>query len=151
MVLLQRSMDPGWLSNAYVVGDEPGGVCVFVDSGGPLEPLQRFVEEQRLEPQCVLRTHSHADHVAHEDELGLPVVTGAWSGGGLSVEATPTPAHSDDMVMFVVNGEWVFSGDTLFKDAVGGGPFEAIRHQVMDVYMALPHSLRVLPGHTDET
>src|SRR5207244_13524012 len=35
-VLLHRSMDSGWLSNAYVLGDEPGGVAVFVDSGAPL-------------------------------------------------------------------------------------------------------------------
>ena len=151
MVLLQRSMDSGWLSNAYVVGDRPGGVAVFVDSGAPLAPLLEFVREHRLEPQCVLRTHAHPDHVAHEDELGLPVVTGAWSGGDLRVEAIATPAHSDDMVCFVVNDELVFSGDTLFRDTVGGGPFDAIRRQVMDVYMAMPHERRVLPGHTDET
>ena len=144
-------MDSGWLSNAYVLGDEPGGVAVFVDSGAPLEPLLRFLDEHRLDPQCVLRTHAHIDHIANEDDLGLPVVTGPFSAGGLDVEAIPTPAHSDDMVCFVANGELVFSGDTLFKDAVGGGPFEAIRHQVMDVFMAMPHSRRVLPGHTDET
>jgi glyoxylase-like metal-dependent hydrolase (beta-lactamase superfamily II) len=143
-------MDPGWLSNGYVVGDEPGGTAVFVDSGAPLEPLLRFVDEQRLTPTHVLRTHSHADHVAHEDELGLPVVTGPLTTGGLVVEAIPTPGHSDDMVCFVV-GELVFSGDTLFRDAVGGGDLALIRTAVMDVYMAMPHERRVLPGHTDET
>jgi glyoxylase-like metal-dependent hydrolase (beta-lactamase superfamily II) len=144
-------MDPGWLSNAYLVADEPGGTAVFVDSGAPLEPLLEKVEEWRVTPTHVLRTHSHPDHVAHEDELALPVVVGPLSVGGLRVEAIPTPGHSDDMVAFVVNDELVFSGDTLFKDAVGGGHFPAIRHAVMDVYMAMPHERRVLPGHTDET
>jgi glyoxylase-like metal-dependent hydrolase (beta-lactamase superfamily II) len=144
-------MDPGWLSNGYVVGDEPGGTAVFVDSGAPLEPLLRFVDEQRLSPTHVLRTHGHADHVAHEAELGLPVVTGPLTTGGLVVEAIPTPGHSDDMVCFVIGGELVFSGDTLFRDAVGGGDLELIRDAVMDVYMAMPHERRVLPGHTDET
>src|SRR5215471_1156340 len=88
-VLVHRSMDRRWLSNAYVVGDEPGGTAVFVDSGAPLEPLLRFVEEERLTPTHVLRTHSHADHVEHERELGLPVVTGALTTGGLAVEAIP--------------------------------------------------------------
>jgi hydroxyacylglutathione hydrolase len=69
----------------------------------------------------------------------------------LRVEAIPTPLHSDDMVAFVVNGEAVFTGNTLFKDSVGGGNFEQVRHSVMDVLLALPHELRVLPGHTDET
>ena len=144
-------MDARYLSNAYVVGDEPGGTAVFVDSGAPLEPLLRFVEEQRLTPTHVLRTHAHPDHVEHEAELGLPVATGPLTAGGLGVEAIPTPGHSDDMVCFVIGGELVFSGDTLFKDAVGGGSFGAIRRAVMDVYMAMPHERRLLPGHTDET
>ena len=38
-MLIARSMDSGWLSNAYLVADEPGGSAVFVDSGAPLEPL----------------------------------------------------------------------------------------------------------------
>ncbi len=105
----------------------------------------------RLTPTHVLRTHAHSDHVAHEAELGLPVVTESLATGGLVVEAIPTPGHSDDMVCFVVNGEAVFSGDTLFKDSVGGGDFGAIRSAVMDVYMAMPHERVVLPGHTDET
>jgi hydroxyacylglutathione hydrolase len=144
-------MDAGWLSNAYLVYDEPGGTALFVDSGAPLAPLLEAVERERLTPTHVLRTHAHSDHVAHEAELGLPVVTESLATGGLVVEAIPTPGHSDDMVCFVVNGEAVFSGDTLFKDSVGGGDFAAIKSAVMDVYMAMPHERAVLPGHTDET
>jgi hydroxyacylglutathione hydrolase len=150
-LVIRRSLDPGWLSNAYLVYDEPGGTAVFVDSGAPLDPLLAEVEREGLTLTHVLRTHAHPDHVAHEDELGLPVVTGALETGGLRVEAIPTPGHSDDMICFVVNEEAVFSGDTLFKDAVGGGDFGAIKHAVMDVYMAMPRDRRVLPGHTDET
>ena len=144
-------MDPGWLSNAYLVADEEGGTAVYVDSGAPLEPLLQAVEEWGVTPTNVLRTHAHGDHIVHEDELGLPVVTSALTAGGLEVEAIPTPGHSDDMICFVVNGELVFSGDTLFKDTVGGGNVEQIRRSVMDVYMRMPHERRVLPGHTDET
>ena len=154
-MLVERSLDPGWLSNSYLVCDEEGGTAVFVDSGAPLEPLHEFARAHRLTPTHVLRTHSHADHIAHEDELGLPVVTGALETGGLSVEAIPTPGHSTDMVCFVVHAgsdePVVFSGDTLFKDSVGGGDFDLVRSAVMDVYMAMPHTWRLLPGHTDES
>ncbi len=154
-MLVERSLDPGYLSNAYLVGDEEGGTAVFVDSGAPIEPLLAFAREHGLTPTHVLRTHSHGDHVTHEGELGLPVVTGALSTGGLEVEAIPTPGHSADMVCFVVTDgsgeELVFSGDTLFKDSVGGGDFDLVKLQVMDVYMAMPHSRRLLPGHTDES
>jgi len=145
-------MDAGWLSNAYLVADEEGGAAVFVDSGAPLQPLLDAAERWRVEPKHVLRTHAHHDHVAHEDELGLEVVTGPLEVGGLRIEALPTPGHSDDHVAFVVNGEACFSGDILFRDAVGGGSdVPAIRGSVMEVLMKLPPETRVLPGHTDET
>jgi hydroxyacylglutathione hydrolase len=144
-------MHPGYLSNAYLVADEEGGSALFVDSGAPLEPLRRAADRWNVRPELVLRTHSHSDHVEHEAELGLPVKTDAVQVGGLQVEAIPTPGHSDDMVAFVVNGEVVFTGDTLFKDSVGGGNVEQIRRAVMDVLMKLPPETRVLPGHTDES
>src|SRR5437867_13000918 len=120
-------MHPRYLSNAYLVADEEGGSALFVDSGAPLEPLRDAAGRWRVTPELVLRTHSHADHVEHEGELGLPVRTDAVEVGGLRVEALPTPGHSDDMVAFVVNGESVFTGDTLFRDSVGGGDFERVR------------------------
>lgn len=144
-------MHPDWLSNAYLVADEEGGSAVYVDSGAPLEPLRAAVERWRVRPEVALRTHSHHDHVVHEKELGVPVRTDAVEVGGLHVEAIPTPGHSEDMVAFVINNEVVFTGDTLFKDSVGGGDYEQVRHAVMDVLLALPDDLRVLPGHTDET
>jgi hydroxyacylglutathione hydrolase len=156
-VLVERSMHPGYLSNAYLVADEPGGTAVFVDSGAPLAPLIEAVERERLTVTHVLTTHGHHDHVEGHAELqrrfSVPAVAETLETGGLSIEALPTPGHSDDGVSFVVNGELCFSGDTLFKDAVGGtrDDFERVRRSVMDVLMVLPPETRVLPGHTDET
>jgi hydroxyacylglutathione hydrolase len=144
-------MDPTWLSNAYLVADEHGGTAVFVDSGAPVEPLLRAAQEWQVTPTHVLRTHAHPDHVANEDRLGVPVARGSMESGDLWIDAIPTPGHSDDMVAFVINDAAVFSGDTLFKDAIGGGDFEQVKSAVMDVYMSMPHDRRVLPGHTDET
>jgi glyoxylase-like metal-dependent hydrolase (beta-lactamase superfamily II) len=144
-------MDPRWLSNAYLVADEHGGTAVFVDSGAPMEPLLKLVEEWRVTPTHVMRTHGHPDHVEHESELGVPAARESLETGDLWIEALPTPGHSDDMVAFVINDIAVFSGDTLFKDAIGGGDFEQLKSAVMDVFMPMPHDRRVLPGHTDET
>jgi glyoxylase-like metal-dependent hydrolase (beta-lactamase superfamily II) len=59
------------------------------------------------------------------------------------------------MVCFVVTDEtgdeMVCSGDTLFKDSVGGGNFEQVKSAVMDVYMEMPKTRVVYPGHTDVT
>jgi hydroxyacylglutathione hydrolase len=156
-VLVERNMHPGWLSNAYVVADREGGTAVFVDSGADVAPLAAAVERWGATPAAILRTHSHHDHVLHEDELrsryGIDVVAepGTWVFGDLRVGGIATPGHAEDMVAFVVDDEAVFTGDTLFKDAVGGGDLAQIRAAVMDVFMALPDGVRVLPGHTDET
>ncbi len=150
-------MHPDWLSNAFVIADREGGTALFVDSGADIGPLLAAVEKWGATPAAILRTHSHPDHVVHEEELrarfDIEVVAepGSREWGGLRVRGFATPGHSDDMVAFVVDDAVVFTGDTLFKDAVGGGDFERVKASVMDGFMTLPDELRVLPGHTDET
>jgi glyoxylase-like metal-dependent hydrolase (beta-lactamase superfamily II) len=93
----------------------------------------------------------------HEDELAgrfeIPVIAepGEWEWEGLTVRGLATPGHADEHVSFVIGEELVATGDVLFRDAVGGGDVEQVRHSVMDVLLVLPDEMLVLPGHTDET
>src|SRR5258708_813872 len=150
-MVIERSMHPDWLSNAYAVADREGGTALFVDSGADVAPLVRAVERGGATPAAILRTHDHHDHITHEHELraryGVDVVDepGEWAWGGLRVRGIPTPGHSDDMVAFVVDEKAVFTGDTLFKDAVGGGDPGQVRASVIEVFMTLPDDMRVLP------
>ena len=95
-MLIERSMHPEWLSNAYLVADEPGGTAVFVDSGAPLGPLHDVVEREGLTVTHVLTTHSHHDHVAGDEELveryGAEIVQGPLETGGLIVRCVPGEA-----------------------------------------------------------
>jgi glyoxylase-like metal-dependent hydrolase (beta-lactamase superfamily II) len=155
-VLIERSMHPQWLSNAYLLADEPGGTAVFIDSGAPLAPLHEVVEREGLNVTHLLTTHSHGDHIAGDEELveryGVEIVKGPLETGGLRIQALETPGHADDHLVFVANSTVAFTADILFKDAVGGGPDAGvIRRSVMDVLMTLPLETRVLPGHTEET
>jgi hydroxyacylglutathione hydrolase len=155
-MLVEKSMHPEWLSNAFLVAIEDGP-AVFVDSGADPAPLIEAAERWRAKPVALLRTHSHGDHVEHEEELAarysIPVIAepGEWEWDGLKVRGLATPGHSDDGLSFVIGDDLVATGDTLFFDAVGGGDVETVRRSVMDVLMALPDETRVLPGHTDET
>ena len=172
-------MHPGWLSNAYLVADEPGGAGVIVDSGAPPEPLLEAVERHRVEVRLLLLTHHHADHVAenhlYKERLGVEIVAHPLEAehlldvdrtiepgetlraGGLEIEPLHTPGHTAGMLSFLVNGTDVLTGDTLFKGSVGGvnAPgstgFADIRRSIMDVLMKLPPETRVHPGHTDPT
>ncbi len=142
-------MHPGWLSNAYLAWDEGRREAFFVDSGAPLDPLTQIVEREGLDVTALLTTHTHADHVAGDDELASRYgVRGTQSVPW--AQAIPTPGHADDHVAFVVDG-LCFSGDLLFKDAVGGGPDAAVIRDSVLKLMELPDETRVLPGHTDET
>jgi glyoxylase-like metal-dependent hydrolase (beta-lactamase superfamily II) len=171
-VIVERSMDPRWLSNAYLVADHSGGTAVFVDSGAPVEPLVAAVERLEVHPTHLLTTHAHGDHVAHHADLerlfGLRVlaapeeeVEGAEplghgeivEAGDLRIEALRTPGHTHGMLSFVVDGAACFTGDTLFAGSVGGttDAFDDLRRSIMDVLMGLPHELAVYPGHSEET
>jgi hydroxyacylglutathione hydrolase len=178
-VIVERSMQQQWLSNAYLVGDEPGGRAVVIDSGGPSEPLIEAVEANDLTVELLLLTHHHGDHVAENDvwkqRYGVEILAHPLEAeslgdvdrtiepgdkldvGGLSIEAIHTPGHTAGMLNFLVNGEELFTGDTLFKGSVGGvrapgsTSFEDLKHSIMDVLMKLPREVRVRPGHTDPT
>ena len=143
-MIVERSMkSPEWLSNAYLVADEPGGKAVIIDSGGPSGPLLEKIEEYGLTPTHLLLTHHHADHVAenhvYKEKFGVEILAHpleaerlldvdrtidpgvkVLEAGGLSIDALHTPGHTDGMLNFVVNHTDVFTGDTLFKGSVGG-------------------------------
>jgi hydroxyacylglutathione hydrolase len=155
-MLVEKSMHPDWLSNAFLIADE-GGPALFVDSGADVAPLIEAAERWGVTPVAILRTHAHHDHVVNEDEVArrysIPVLAepGEWRWDDMRVQALATPGHSDDGLSFVIDDEVVATGDTLFRDAVGGGDVAAVRRSVMEVLLELPDTTRVLPGHADET
>ena len=172
-------MDGSWLSNSYLVADKPGGHAVLIDTGGPVGPILEMVAELRLRVSHVLCTHHHVDHIAHNEEykarFGCPVCGHAKERqlfpeldleigdgeeivtGGLHVRALHVPGHTVGQLAYLVNDERVFTGDTLFRESVGGtrapghGTFEELRHSIMEVLMRLRRDMQVHPGHTDAT
>ncbi|MBA3261862.1 MAG: MBL fold metallo-hydrolase [Thermoleophilaceae bacterium] len=175
-MIIERSMSDQWLSNTYLVADQEGGSAVVVDAGGPCAPLLEAAARLGVHVRTLLLTHRHHDHVAEADVwqdaevLAHPVEAEQLQGvdrtiepgetlevGGLHVETLHTPGHTAGMLNFVINGDDVFTGDTLFRRSVGGvrAPgstnFADLKHSIMDVLMKLPHEMRVQPGHTDPT
>jgi glyoxylase-like metal-dependent hydrolase (beta-lactamase superfamily II) len=176
-MILERSMHPQFLSNTYLVAAEPGGEAFFVDAGGPMEPLFEAVERHGLTPTHVLLTHHHHDHVSevpailerwpdaevlvHPAERDLvDTATGTMDAGttvragGLDVQTLHTPGHTAGMLSLLVEGN-VFTGDTLFKNSVGGvrapgsTSYADLKSSIMDVLMGLPPETTLRPGHTD--
>jgi len=77
--------------------------------------------------------------------------------GGLEVRPLHTPGHTAGMLSFLVSdgsgGAGVFTGDTLFKDSVGGvkapghSTYADLRDSIMGTLMELAPGTVIYPGH----
>jgi len=175
-MVIERSMHPRYLSNTYLVGQE-GGAGFFVDAGGPVAPLIHAADRHEMTPTHVLLTHRHHDHVeelakftdrwsdlqvlAHADER-VEGVTGEMRPdetvrvGALEVRPLHTPGHTSGMLSLLVEGN-VFTGDTLFKNSVGGvrapghTSYADLKRSIMEVLLELAPETVIRPGHTEPT
>ena len=179
-MIVERTENPQWLSNSYLVADEPGGTGVLIDGNDDVGPLLERAEADGIEITHILVTHPHADHVAGlagaREKLAVPAVSHpdaaaeigeieiaetlgdgeTLSTGGLEIEAISTPGHATGHLAFLVGGTDVFTADVLFKGTVGGtmapgaSGFEDLRASVMRL-MELPPETRVHSGHREPT
>jgi hydroxyacylglutathione hydrolase len=179
-VLVERTENPMWLSNAYLVADGAGGAGLLIDGNDELAPLLERAERDGIEITHILVTHPHGDHVAGlaevRERLGNPTVVAhpdaaaevdlevdrllddgqTLTVGGLEVEALLTPGHAAGHLAYRVGGDDVFTADVLFKGTVGGSMapgasgFADLKASVMRL-MELPPETRVHPGHREPT
>jgi hydroxyacylglutathione hydrolase len=127
-MIVERAMQPQFLSNTYLVADGEGGPAFFVDAGGPVAPLIEAAERLALTPTHALLTHHHYDHVCEIgalrtrwpklrvliDPLELELLGEHGEGAGAveagqnlrfgSLEVRPlrTPGHTAGMLSFLV-------------------------------------------------
>jgi len=80
--------------------------------------------------------------------------------GGLDVRPLHTPGHTAGMLSFLVSDRdeaSVFTGDTLFKNSVGGvrapghTTYSDLRDAIMGTLMELAPDTTIRPGHSDPT
>ena len=179
-MIIERTENPQWLSNAYLVADPDSGKGVLIDGNDDLGPLVQRAADEGIEITHVLLTHPHLDHVAgvaeareqlhgprlvaHEDaanEIDEDVDESIGDGsqietGGLRIETIYTPGHATGHVAYLINGTDVFTGDVLFKGTVGGtmapgaSGLDDLKASVMRL-MELPPETTVHPGHREPT
>ena len=64
-----------WMTNCYVLRAEGQNDCWIVDAGFEPEPMIDYVKQNQLEPQQVILTHAHVDHIG-----GLSTLRAHWPG-----------------------------------------------------------------------
>jgi len=171
-----RRTGKGCLS--YVVGSK--GDAAVIDPSLPPDVYRDLARRRGWRVRYVLETHIHADHLsrarqlaeAEGAELLLPeqrrvhfpfkaIADGdRISVGAATITAQRTPGHTDESTSYVLNGETVFTGDTLFVRGVGRPDLhadaEGARQRARALFdsltrlRALGPEVLVLPAHTSE-
>ncbi len=179
-MIVERTENPQWLSNAYLVADPERGTGVLIDGNDDLEPLLEKADREGIEISHILVTHPHPDHVAGlseaweklgkpplvahaetaaelDDEVEVILADGEkLDAGGIEIEALYTPGHAAGHLAFLIDGTDLFTADVLFKGTVGGtmapgaSGIEDLQASVMRL-MELPAETRVHPGHREPT
>ena len=180
-VIIERTENPQWLSNAYLVADEAGGKGVLIDGNDDLGPLLERAERDGIEITHILdhppprRPRRRPGRGAASSsaacrwsptprrrrksrtEVAQTIADGEkLSTGGLEIEAIYTPGHAAGHVAFLVNGSDVFTADVLFKGTVGGTMAPGASgfddlESSVMRLMELPPETVVHPGHREPT
>ncbi len=178
-------------TNCYMIyGD---GINFLIDPGSDSEKIIRFLEKRKINPDLVINTHCHFDHVGAADSITryykIPayihqneeeilsdqdknlssffnvntlllktykVLYGKEIKDFLSkkIDIINTPGHTPGSII-VRYGDYLFTGDLLFKDSVGrtdlpGGNSKQMKESLMFL-KTLEKNLLIFPGHGDDT
>jgi glyoxylase-like metal-dependent hydrolase (beta-lactamase superfamily II) len=171
-----RRTGKGCLS--YLIGS--GDEAAVIDAALDPEVYLTLARQRGWRITRVLDTHVHADHLSRgrklaelsgaafyllaTDRVSYPV-TAVHDGdvlpiGTAQIKALHTPGHTPESTSYLLNGQALFTGDTLFLAGVGRPDLEAnpeearqrahrLYHSLQSVLALSPETL-IFPGHTSE-
>jgi glyoxylase-like metal-dependent hydrolase (beta-lactamase superfamily II) len=173
-VLFRQFVDDDLGCASYLVGDPAAGEAVVVDPAYAIEPYLDAAAEAGVRIARVLETHTHADHVSGHGRLALehgvpvaihpaaepeyefePLADGReLQVGSVTIRVVHTPGHRPEHCSFLVPGELVLTGDSLFVgDAARPDLAVAAREGAEGLFHSLrrlaelPDPVAVYPGH----
>jgi len=169
----------------YIVGSKRAEEAVVVDATRQTDRFKVAAQNAGISITRVLDTHVHADHIsgssALADEVGVPYHLGETASergveyeyepladgavvevGDVEIEALHTPGHTSEMMNYLVDGELLLTGDTLFVDSVGRTELqfgeddasrgaELLYDSLHETILDLPDDTTILPGHLTVT
>ena len=164
----------GQMANCiYIVEKEKQGV--IIDPSWNMNSIYKTLEANQITPKAVLFTHGHYDHVTNAQDLLETYKINGYIGkedielsqlpkqflnplegdccldiAGMKIEFIHTPGHTKGSYCIKIK-DILFSGDTLFKGAVGrtdfpGGSSRELQKSLLRL-SKLPKETKVYCGH----
>lgn len=165
---------------SYVVASH--GEAAIIDPLRHTEHYLHLAEEKGLQIRLILDTHAHADHISGGSELsqrlGVPYYMHPYDGihpidvlppkisyqplwdgqrfqvGEATVETIHIPGHTLGNVVYLVNGRYLMTGDSIFIESIArpdlggrGETWAPIHYGSLAKLLELPDEVLVLPGH----
>ena len=156
---------------AYIINDEKTNTVGVVDPSESL-PIINFLKKENLEPNYILNTHHHYDHIGGNIELkkmynvkivgfindrhripGIDIMlkdNEKWVFGNSRVNVMHIPGHTLGHICFYFEKEKIiFTGDTLFSLGCGR-IFEGTHKQMLkslEKIKNLPKETKIYCGH----
>jgi len=173
-IIQLRRTGKGCLS--YIIASNKEAIAI--DASLPIEVYENTLRGNNWQLKYVMETHIHADHLSRSKQLAdqykvplsLPVPNKVSFNhskiehdqiiklGNISIKVIATPGHTLESVCFLVNDEVLFTGDTLFTNAVGRPDLKAAEEESkyrtgllfdsLQKLMKLDDTIIVLPAHT---
>ena len=162
-------------TNSYILICQKTKESVVVDAPG--ETGMVVEELRKTQPQYILMTHDHFDHIGglvelktvlqvpvashHADAYDLPLEPDILcndgdeiSMGDVKLRVLHTPGHTPGSLCFLTD-KYLIAGDTLFP----GGPgktqspddFRQLVESITEKLFELPEGTQVYPGHGEPT
>ena len=170
-------------TNCYILKAASTSEVVIVDAPDQPDVIEAYLTKKSLIPKAILITHSHFDHIGALQSLNSKYSLSIYMSGAtpnqsfaipyiavedndiietaaMKIKVIATPGHSPDSVCYLVEdhllGDYLFSGDTLFKQTAGrtdleGGSLTQLM-QSLELLKQLPGTnYLIYPGHMDST
>ena len=159
--------------NCYIVFNQESRETVIIDPGVKDPRVENFIRQRNLDVKAILNTHDHSDHTSansiYAKLFTAPVCAPKDDAkyydsppdkllkdgdildyDGLSIRVIHTPGHTEGSLCFLI-GDYIFSGDTLFKNDIGKiwaedkKKTDDVRKKLL---LTIKKKILVLPGRT---
>lgn len=172
-MILRQLFDLESSTYTYLIADPHSKEAILVDP--VLEQVERdyqLLKKLGLNLKYCLETHIHADHITGTGELRklsnaqgiVPINAQAQCAdhhikdgeiitvGEVAIKAIETLGHTDSHMAYLVNSDFVLTGDAVFINGCGRTDFQngdpgLLYDAVTQKLFTLPEETRLYPGH----